>query len=758
MRARPAPARAKKTARTGKPRRGFGPACFFQSSWPLLSLAGRKGISMKSMILAALIVSQAAAASLSCINSAVPTVIRTEGLAERLGDIVLNCSQGAPAGTVSGNLIVFLPANVTNKLSASGTLDAILTIDTGSGPVSAGVSPVLQSANALAFNGLNFTLSPAGTVSMRISNLRLNANQLGATLQQQVQVFLALNGPTGFTIDNNPITAGITTRALLAAQSSTRVTCTRSAIPSVISFSSLIGSATRFVSTRVTEGSAGAFQVKDALSDSGVRIMVRYTNFPPKSRILVPDVVVGSTGVRPTAGGDLGVAASGGIYAPGGNGSLLLSRVIGADANGAGGTPVFVPGPAGSGQVAFDNVNDVDLANGAGVAVYEVVDSDPTRLESAQFPSFLGLPAITDGSIPPTASIDVSLAPTSTVATAASAPVPRFSPVAPPQDCASLGDCGASYFPRLLVDAGAQPLEFTAASGSGNQLRYIRIVNDGGGVMNWTATIAYKNGSGWILLDTPSDNVNRTMRLDVLPQKLQPGVYEATVTIDAGPIAGAKVLPVKLTVTQAAPPPPPAVQPPAVESVTNAASFLPGGVVAGSLATIKGSKLGGKVVSVTFDGIPARLLYTSDTQINLMVPAELGSRPSAQVVVTVDGVSAAAMTVQLAVTAPSIFANGVLNQDYSANAPDVPAQVGSIVQIFLTGLNLPEGWSPMVRLHDREIESLFYAGPAPGIPGVQQVDVQVPDDLPAMTTEVKVCATSSASRICSAPAKITLRQ
>ncbi len=710
------------------------------------------------LILAALIASQAAAASLSCINSAVPTLIRTEGLAERLGDIVLNCSLGAPGGTVSGNLTVFLPANVTNKLSSGGTLDAILTVDTGSGPVSAGVSAILQSASALAFNGLNFALSAAGTATLRISNLRLNASQLGATLQQQVQAFLALNGPTGFTIASNPITAGITTRALLAGQSLTRITCTGSAIPSVISFSSLIGSATRFVSTRVTEGSAGAFQVKDPLADSGVRIMVRYTGFPAKARILAPDVIVGSSGIQPTAGGDLGVAASGGIYAPGGAGSLLLARVRGADSNGAGGAPVFVPGPAGSGQVSFDNINDVDLVSGAGVAVYEVMDSDPTRLETAQFPSFLGLPAITDGSIPPTATIEVSLAPTSTVATAAAAPVPRFSPIAPPQDCTALGDCTASYFPKLLVDPGPQALEFTAASGSGNQIRYIRIVNEGGGVMNWAATITYKNGSGWIVLDTPSDNVNRTMRLDVLPQRLQPGVYEATVTIDAGPIAGARVLPVKLTITQAAPPPPPAVQPPAVDSLANAASFLPGGVVAGSLATIQGSKLGGKVVSVTFDGIPAKLLYTSETQINLLVPAELGSRSSAQMVVTVDGISAAAMTVQLAVTAPAVFANGVLNQDYSANAPDVPAQVGSIVQIFLTGLNLPQGWSPMVRLHDREIEALYYAGQAPGIPGVQQVDVQVPDDLPAMTTEVRVCATSSASRVCSAPAKITLRQ
>jgi uncharacterized protein (TIGR03437 family) len=46
-----------------------------------------------------------------------------------------------------------------------------------------------------------------------------------------------------------------------------------------------------------------------------------------------------------------------------------------------------------------------------------------------------------------------------------------------------------------------------------------------------------------------------------------------------------------------------------------------------------------------------------------------------------------------------------------------------------------------------------YAGPAPGIPGVQQVNVAIPSDLPAMQTYVFVCS----GEICSPATKIWIR-
>jgi uncharacterized protein (TIGR03437 family) len=68
--------------------------------------------------------------------------------------------------------------------------------------------------------------------------------------------------------------------------------------------------------------------------------------------------------------------------------------------------------------------------------------------------------------------------------------------------------------------------------------------------------------------------------------------------------------------------------------------------------------------SATFDGSPANLLYTSDSQINLQV-SDLGSKTSANLVVTVDGTSSVGLIVPLAPAWPSVFANGILNQDKS---------------------------------------------------------------------------------------------
>ena len=63
---------------------------------------------------------------------------------------------------------------------------------------------------------------------------------------------------------------------------------------------------TRFASTRVTEGFPGAFQPKTPTSDTGTRIIARYSNFPPGARLFVPTLVAGSDALQPTAAGDLG--------------------------------------------------------------------------------------------------------------------------------------------------------------------------------------------------------------------------------------------------------------------------------------------------------------------------------------------------------------------------------------------------------------------------------------------------------------------
>jgi len=672
------------------------------------------------------------AAPFVCTPTAVPALVHAEGLAERLGDILISCAGGAPGGVVGGNLTVFLNVAVTNKLTNNFT-DVQMTVDNGSGPVAANVGAQLFGAGAVVFNGLSFTLSGSGQANLRISNLRGDANSmiLTANLPDPITASLAFNqqAPAFPAVQ---LTVGFPAPGLLTQSSSSQVRCKGSQLPSTITFVSLLSRGTSFFSTRLTEGFASSFQPKDPLSDTGTRIMVRYSGFPAGARLFVPDYVAGSSAVQPTAGGDLGIAASGGQYAPSAAGSLLLIRVTGADENGAGGA-IALPIP-GAGTTTFTSASEVTLVSGAGNVVYEVVDANSSIRESAQFPTFVGvLPSSGGGTV--VADAKVSFAPLSTVNVASTAPVPRFADVLPQSDCEALGDCNASYFPKLFVDSPA--LDFTSPANAGIQIKYVRVLNNGGGYLNWTSTLAYQSGAGWLTADPASATNNATLFVTVHPDKVGPGTYAASITVDAGPLAGSKVLPVTFTVTSGT-----GTGAPVIGAVVNAASFQPVPLVAGSLATILGSNLNGMSVAVTFNAIPAKLLYTGASQINLQVPAELALKTTAQMIVTVDGQSAA-QTVALALVSPAIFNGGVLNQDNTLNSASQPAELGSVIQIFATGLLSPGSGTISASIAGRNIPTPSYAGPAPGIPGLQQVNLIIPADLPAGATPLQVCAVAA---------------
>lgn len=170
----------------------------------------------------------------------------------------------------------------------------------------------------------------------------------------------------------------------------------------------------------------------------------------------------------------------------------------------------------------------------------------------------------------------------------------------------------------------------------------------------------------------------------------------------------------------------------------------------GSIASLMGAQLSGKTVSVAFDGLTGQVLYDGDTQINVVLPMGLGGKASTQMVVTIDGTQSTATTVSLASFSPGIFQNGVLNQDYAVNGPAHPATHGSVIQIFATGLSGNGALS--AKINDRFISQPYYAGPAPGLPGVQQVNLLIPDDLTGSTAQISVCAASTPDNLVCSPA------
>jgi len=684
---------------------------------------------------------------LICSPLASPFQVRSEGIAERVGNIVLTCSGGVPGSVISGNFTYFLNVNITNKLAVNILTGVLLTIDTGAGPVPVNVPAGPFGSTGVAFNGVSFTVPASGNVTIELSNVRADASQTGGMPPAIILASVEFSGTQGLSVSNNAqFAVGFAQPGLLATFSEGGVTCTGSPLPTILNLGNLFSVGTRFFSTRITEGFASAFQVKDAFSDAGTRIMVSYSGFPTGSRLFVPDYVAGSDAFAPTSGGDLGLLPSGGAYQPTATGSLLLRLVSGADENGAGGTLLFPKPPVFTG---FSEVTEIPLTNGAGTAVYEVVDTNPNVRESAQFPTFLGLAGFGNGTAT-TAFANLSFAPVSTVFTAANAPIPRFLNVTPASDCSALGDCNAAYFPHLETSTPA--LNFTAPQNAFLQTGYIEIQNGGGGELNWTATITYQSGSGWLTVDPASGVNNATIRIDAHPNTVPPGTYQATVTVDAGPLAGAKTFPVTFTVTG------PGAGGPQVTKVVNAASLTAGPLVPGSLASIFGSGLKGVQVIVTFDGAQASILYKTDTQITLLVPVSLAGQTSAQMVVEVNGQFSVSQNIPIAAAAPAIFNPGILNQNRTVNTPRNPAKKGSTIEILCTGLISP-GSGPVSAVIAGQAITKVSSGTLPGVPGVQWVTVAVPANIPSGATQVEVCAMSAGANqpTCSMPGSVMVK-
>jgi uncharacterized protein (TIGR03437 family) len=691
--------------------------------------------------------------------SSVPVPVRGEGISERLGDILISCAGSNPGAVFSGNLTLVVPFGITNRVGSNGLLnDAVIAADLGLGfvqlPATAQVSGNLQ----IVFSGVNVTVPQSGNLALRISNVRVAAAQsvsaVGMPIRAQV-----LSASGGLPLIQSQVIAGVAQPSLFATlYNRGAIACAGSPLPESISMPSLFAAGTLFVSSRITEGFASAFLPRAAAEDTGVRFLIRFSGFPAGVRVFVPDYVAGSGAATQTAGGDLGVAQSPGAYVPG-SASLLLGRVSGPDASGAGGTVARL---AAGGPIALTGASEVALASGSGSVVYEVLDSNPAARESAQIPVFVGAPSTTG---PATAYESISYAPVSNVVAASSdAPIPRFLAVPPGDDCALSGDCTAQYFPKLVVEGN--PVRFTAVSGGGvkEDPGYIRVLNEGGGIMPWTVTVRYESGSGWAFLDSTSGVNNASVRVNADAKTLAPGTYRATVFIDAGARAGNGSVPVTLVVSPAppagtgggsgtgatgsgsggaSPAPTPAVQ---VTRILNGASLEPTPLVAGSIGTAMGVNLAGKSVAVALDGVPAEVLYDATTQINFVVPAALRNKNSATLVVTVDGTSSAPQTVVLAPAWPAIFKRGVLNQDNTLNEQNAPAKSGSVLQIYATGV--PAGAPVSVQIGDIQDLVPLYAGPAPTVAGVQQINVPAPEGVSGSVPLI-VCATAGAQSFCS---------
>lgn len=478
---------------------------------------------------------QVPAAFVCTANAAVPPTLRAEGLAELVGDLVLNCTGGTP--TASGVLVprvnvqVFLNTNITSRLVADPASEALLMIDdpapafqnpclstTGCSHRGVGgiglpyatagpdgdtppvaVRNVYQGRNAGANSivWLGVPIDPPGTTAtrvIRIKNIRANANQLGvsATLvPTQIVMFVSISGETSIAVNNPQQIVGYVLPGLsvawrnacstdsLAGAGASFLQCT--SVNSDIAADSTKAFTTTAFRIRFTEGFATSFKKRNVatssttptataaqdsptgvdaggllyntetgfynpafpttnglniagLADHGARLRVVFNNVPAGVALFVSTTHVATT-------------------------ESTYLRLVTTDAAGAGAYSATAATASGTDQCPVTySVAPVTISGGSGIAVWEILETNPLLPGRAEIAVVVAYRANTAAGLPGlgTATGAVSFAPISTVTTQSStAPLPRFVDTGAARNVFVINPCQTNLlFPFVSNQAG----------------------------------------------------------------------------------------------------------------------------------------------------------------------------------------------------------------------------------------------------------------------------------------------------------------
>ncbi len=163
--------------------------------------------------------------------------------------------------------------------------------------------------------------------------------------------------------------------------------------------------------------------------------------------------------------------------------------------------------------------------------------------------------------------------------------------------------------------------------------------------------------------------------------------------------------------------PPPEVQGPPELSLLHAATMEPGPFAPGQLVVVRNPATD---LRIQVDGKPVTPLSSTTDRVMFQLPVTASNE------VNVNG-----RTLVLVPSAPGVFAQDgrgqavAVNDDGSLNSEDNPAARGSPLAFFTTGEGRATTESVEARVGNANAEVLF-AGPAPGLPGIFQINVKLP--------------------------------
>jgi len=173
------------------------------------------------------------------VSAAAPPIVRAEGKAELVSDILLVCTGGNPAAAAPVNLSVFLNTNITSNLTGPGAdeTEALVLIDEPQPSPALNISngipfvgqvkgtpPIIPSGNVFTglrtgfvneviFPGLPLVPPGAGTRTFRITNLRALPPP-SAAAPSSILAFIAVSGPVSVAITSPVVTVGFVSQGL----------------------------------------------------------------------------------------------------------------------------------------------------------------------------------------------------------------------------------------------------------------------------------------------------------------------------------------------------------------------------------------------------------------------------------------------------------------------------------------------------------------------------------------------------------------
>jgi len=719
-----------------------------------------------------LIAITASAQPLSCTYRTNSVVFRAESISDPIGDVFIQCLAGPTPATgqsyLTSDVQIFLTTNAANRIISNAsaiTTDAVLIVNenhaaptvasTLGGPNGLLPRPQLgelTGVNMIKWSGVRIPLpgavAPDGSrfpsrTSIRITNLRVNPNQLGLSstgVPTTVSLF-------GLSVADTAAIQGGTDQVLLGTvQASNLLTSSVAAAGlSACRTMNVVGSAVNGPPTftvRLTEGFAYAFRplgtpvtdqaphpgeagypipglgANGGTATQGTRIMLVLNNVPAGVRLAVPTVL--------TMG-------------------RLSMRLVQTDSNGNG---AFNP-------VTSAGLAEVSVLSGSAGIVYEVTTSDNEVVESIEVPVTVAFVVDADQS-PVTrvvALVSTSYAPISIFSTPSSAAsIPRFVPSASPRNAFTINPCTTP--PQLnsvtptSTSAGLGIPVTLQATGS-NLVGFPSIDFDGQALPTGGGSGSATSYGGALIATVPPELLlrPRTVPLTILnPDGQRSNKIDFTITAPAAPAISAG-------------------------GVVSAATGKPG-LAPGGLGSIYGTTLSSTTVSapglplptrlgnvsVLMGGRQAPLYFVSPSQINFQVPFEVGPQAAVPVTVTRDSVASTPVTALIQDFAPGIFRSGaagiVVHADYSLVTTLEPAAAGETLIAFGTGLgglaNRPATGAgapsnpaatapfPTITVGGAPAQAL-YAGLAAGFVGLAQFNFRMPGTLPAgKTLDLKI--------------------